>query len=118
MSKKTHSSKAKLEPLGSGRFLVSGVLDATTVTDVLEQSRERFEGAQRVDVDLAAVTESDSSGLALLIEWLRLARDAQRKIHFDNLPEQIMALARISEVDDLLTANGTEMPAKVVAEPA
>lgn len=117
---KTHNKapKAKLEPLGNGRFLVSGVLDATTVTDVLEQSRERFDGAQRIDVDLAAVTESDSSGLALLIEWLRLAQDAGRKIHFENLPEQIMALARISEVDDLLTANGSEAPARVVAEPA
>jgi len=98
--------KAKIEALGSGRFRVSGVLNADTVTSVLPQSRERFQGLPGVEVDFAAVTESDSSGLALLLEWLRLARKAGQKMHFDNVPEQVMALARISEVDDLLTENG------------
>lgn len=112
---KSHTSNAKIESLGAGRFTVSGVLDATTVTTLLEQSRADFDAAQRIDIDLAPVTESDSSGLALLIEWLRLAHDAGKKIHFENLPEQIMALARISEVDDLLTANGSEAPAEATA---
>ena len=113
---KLHKSKARIESLGAGRFKVSGVLDATTVTGLLEQSRGGFDDAQRIDMDLAPVTESDSSGLALLIEWLRLARDAGKKIHFENLPEQIMALARISEIDDLLTANGSEAPPAVGTE--
>ena len=112
------SSKATLESLGDGKFAVSGVLDATTVTDVLDQSRQSFAGVERVNVDFAAVTESDSSGLALLIEWLRLARAAGQQIHFDNIPEQIMALARISEVDELLSSNGAQVPAGEVAEPA
>jgi phospholipid transport system transporter-binding protein len=112
------ATNARIEGQGAGRFTVSGVLDATTVTRLLEQSREQFDGAERINVDLAAVTESDSSGLALLIEWLRLARDAGRKIHFENLPEQMMALARISEVDDLLTANGFEAPVKAEAQSA
>lgn len=110
--------RAKIESLGAGRFKVGGVLDATTVTDLLRQSQGGFDGAQRIDVDLALVTESDSSGLALLIEWLRLARDAGKKIHFENLPEQIMALARISEVDELLTANGSETPVAAAADSA
>lgn len=114
----SHPSKAKIESLGDGLFKVSGVLDATTVTELLKQSHGGFDGAQSIDVDLAPVTESDSSGLALLIEWLRLARDAGKKIHFENLPEQIMALARISEVDDLLTANGSETPATAAAPSA
>lgn len=115
---KLHQSKAKLESLGAGRFKVSGVLDATTVTHLLEQSRGGFDDAQRIDMDLAPVTESDSSGLALLIEWLRLASDAGKKIHFENLPEQIMALARISEIDDLLTANGSPAPLEAAAASA
>lgn len=117
-SKARIESKAKIESLGGGRFTVSGVLDATTVTALLEQSHDGFDGAQRIDMDLAPVTESDSSGLALLIEWLRIARDAGQKIHFENLPEQMMALARISEVDDLLTANGSEVPAEPAADHA
>lgn len=108
---KVSLDKARIEALGSGRFRVSGVLNAATVTHILAQSRERFQGLSRVEVDFGAVTESDSSGLALLLEWLRLARKAGRQVHFDNVPEQIMALARISEVDDLLTENGaTPLP--------
>lgn len=100
-------SRAKLESLGGGRFRVSGVLDATTVGELLKQSAERFSNIDRLEVDLAGVSDGDSAGLALLIEWLRLAKDSQRPIHFANVPGQISALARISEVEDLLSASVT-----------
>lgn len=117
---KANSDKAQLEALGDGRFRISGVLDAATVTHILSQSKERFQGLSRIETDFAAVTESDSAGLALLLEWLRLARKSGQQVHFDNVPEQIMALARISEVDDLLTQNGaTAAPdAAGAAQPA
>jgi len=98
-------SDAKLDSLGGGRFRISGVLDATTVSDLLTHSVAAFEGQEHVDIDLKGVSESDSSGLALMIEWLRLARIAKRQIHFENVPAQIEALARISEVEDLLSDN-------------
>ncbi len=102
---RVQTSKARLESLGDGRFRVSGILDADTVTAILEESARKFV-SPAVVVDLAAVTASDSAGMALLLEWLRMSRAAGRKIHFDNVPQQIMALARISEVDDLLLENG------------
>lgn len=98
--------QAQIEALGDGRFQVSGVLDASTVARVLVRSGELFRGLSRVELDFAAVTASDSSGLALLLEWLRLARRDGQQIHFEHLPEQLMALARISEVDTLLTESG------------
>jgi phospholipid transport system transporter-binding protein len=91
-----------MESLGEGRFRVSGVLDATTATEVLEESESRFAEASKIDVDLGGVGESDSAGLALLIEWLRMARQSGKEIHFANVPAQIEALARISEVEDLI----------------
>ena len=109
-------SRARLESLGEGCFRVSGVLDASTAGDVLEQSESRFSEAADIDVDFVGVGESDSAGLALLIEWLRAARQSGRKIHFANVPAQIEALARISEVEDLI---GTPTPAVPVrSEPA
>lgn len=98
----TGLSRAKLESLGGGRFRVSGVLDATTAGDLLQQGAERFVNQSRIEIDFAGVTESDSSGLALLIEWMRIVKDARGEIHFVNPPGQVSALARISEVDDLL----------------
>jgi phospholipid transport system transporter-binding protein len=96
------TGRARLESLGAGRFRVSGVLDASTAREMLEQSEARFAQFQDLDVDLGGVGESDSAGLALLIEWLRIARQSQKEIRFANLPAQIEALARISEVEDLL----------------
>ena len=106
-------SSARLEALGAGRFRVGGVLNATTVVDLLKQSRERFRGVTRIELDLGAVSESDSAGLALLLEWLRLARHANQQIQYANMPAQISALARISEVDDLLAAAGAGGAAQV-----
>jgi phospholipid transport system transporter-binding protein len=104
---KLHRAKTQLESQGEGRFRVSGMLDASTVTHVLEESHSRFRGASKIVVDLAGITESDSSGLALLLEWLRLAKKDNQQIRFEHVPQQIVALARISEVDDLLLENGS-----------
>jgi phospholipid transport system transporter-binding protein len=96
------TGRARLESLGAGRFRVSGVLDASTAREMLEQSEAHFEQFAGLDIDLGGVGESDSAGLALLIEWLRLARQWKKEIHFANVPAQIEALARISEVEDLI----------------
>ena len=95
-------SDARLESLGSGRFRLNGVLDVSTAADVLAQSVERFANVTRIDVDLGGVSDADSAGLALLIEWLRRAREKSQQIFFANVPGQINALAKISEVDELL----------------
>ena len=111
MTQASPLGKARLEALGGGRFRVSGVLDASTAVDLLEQSNERFENEKEIAVDLGGVSEGDSAGLALLLEWLRGARQRGQRIRFLNMPAQITALARISEVEDLLAANGEAEPA-------
>lgn len=97
-------SSAKLEALGDERYRVSGVLDARTAPLLLDRSAEQFSSAPGISihVDLDQVADSDSAGLALLIEWLRIARQRQQHLQLANLPEQLAALARISEVDGLV----------------
>ena len=97
-------STAKLEALGHERYRVSGVLDAVTTPRLLEDSAAKFSNQSGADiyVDLADVSESDSAGLALVIEWLRLARQRGQRMNFANLPKQLLALARISEVEELI----------------
>lgn len=92
----------RLERAGAGRFALSGVLGFPTATALLKQSRELFEGQQTIEVDLKGVTQADSAGLALLLEWVSQARPGGRQIRFLNIPEQISALARISDVEELL----------------
>jgi phospholipid transport system transporter-binding protein len=44
----------------------------------------------------------DSAGLALLIEWYSQASKASKSISFVAVPEQLSALAKISDVDQFL----------------
>lgn len=99
---------ASLEALGNERYRVSGVLDAVTTPKLLEESTTKFSEQSGADihVDLAEVTESDSAGLALVIEWLRLAGQRGQRMNFSNLPKQLLALAQISEVDELIQPEG------------
>lgn len=55
-----------------------------------------------LQVDCAGVTESDSAGLAVLLEWLAAASKLGRQMRFSNLPDGIRAAAQISDVTALL----------------
>lgn len=92
------------EPLGGGRFTLRGEMTFATARAVLEHSTALFRDVAVIKVDLSGVTQADSAGLALLIEWVSWARQAQREMRFFEIPKQIRAIARISEVEDLLRA--------------
>lgn len=96
------SAEGQLVSVGEGRFRVTGILGFETVKALLATSRQQFAGAKQIEVDLTGVTQGDSAGLALLIEWLRIAQGAGKSIRYTGIPDQLRALARISEVDELL----------------
>jgi len=90
----------------SGRVLVSGELTFATAREarqlgvlVLESS-----AADRIVVDCTAVTRADSAGLAVLLDWLSWGRRRSRSVALQGLPPALVAIARISEVDELLSA--------------
>ncbi|MET0986682.1 MAG: STAS domain-containing protein [Steroidobacteraceae bacterium] len=93
---------ASFSSTGPGRFSVSGPMTFETVSSMLQQGAAAFGQSDPIEIDLTQVGESDSAGLALLIEWKRLAREKNSAITFANMPPQLVALARISEVDELL----------------
>ncbi len=94
----------EFEPMSGGRYAIRGVLGYRTARAVLERSATLFGNAPVIKVDLSGVTEADSAGLALLIEWVSWARDLHREMRFFDLPRQIRAIAQICEVEDLLRA--------------
>lgn len=85
-----------------GGITVSGQLTFTTVNDLLASTPVLFSPVATLDVDLADVTHSDSAGLALLIDWIRTAKQTDKKIVFHNIPAQMLAMARASGLDKLL----------------
>lgn len=92
-----------LEDLGDGRFALNADLTFETVTALLDRSKRLFAAHEHIDVDMSGVRQADSAGLALLLEWRSWARTAGRRIAYQNIPPQIAAVARISEVEALLS---------------
>lgn len=92
----------EFQALGDGRFSISGTLGFATATGILERSKELFDELPVIRLDLSGVTSGDSAGMALLLEWINWARAYRREIYYTGVPQQIRAIARISEVEDLL----------------
>jgi phospholipid transport system transporter-binding protein len=100
---RSESPSAAFEVQEGERSRVTGALHFTTVSALLERGQAAITDGRAAVIDLSTVTESDSSGLALLIEWLSIAKKAQRSLRYENIPEQIQELARLSDVEPLLT---------------
>ena len=87
---------------GGDRYLVSGPLLFQTVAEARMLGLRLLSEREKVVLDLSGVVQSDSAALALLIEWMREARRRGTGIHFENVPSQLRAIARASQVDQFL----------------
>ena len=87
---------------GTDSFRVSGELTFATVRDALQSSEPLFSQAKALNIDLSDVRVVDSAGLALLIEWYSRASKENKPISFVAASAQLNALAKISDVDQLL----------------
>ena len=83
------------------RIVISGPVTLANVAAVLDEGRRHLEEGVRT-VDLAEVTEMDSSLLALMLAWLREAKSRSRELAFANPPESLRTIARLYGVDGLL----------------
>ena len=92
-----------LEDQGGGHFSLSGEMSFDTAERILQASEKPFDEHTRIEIDLSGVTDSDSAGLALLLEWVTWANHTVREIRFSGMPERVLAIARTTEVDGLLT---------------
>jgi phospholipid transport system transporter-binding protein len=86
---------------------LDGALSFETLPEVLRASQAftaRENLPDRLTIDFAGVDAVDSSAVALLLEWRRQAARLGRKLEFVNLPENLLALARLYGVEDLVAA--------------
>ena len=95
-------SDFELTDVGGGKFALSGELSFATAEQILRASEGPFSEHTRIEVDLTGVTDSDSAGLALLLEWITWANHSVREIRFVGMPERILAIAQTTEVENLL----------------
>jgi phospholipid transport system transporter-binding protein len=108
MKREARESRVAVGESTSGRVTVVGELTFATAREARQLGLLVLEGsaADRIVVDCGGVTRADSAGLAVLLDWLSWGRRRSRAVSLQNLPAALLAIARISEVDELLTANG------------
>lgn len=96
-------SEIKPDPGVEGRYCIVGELSLETVPELFERgTRIMAQGVKTVELDLREVTRADSAGLALMIEWMRTAHRQHKNIVFRNVPPQMVAMAKISGLEDIL----------------
>jgi phospholipid transport system transporter-binding protein len=84
---------------------LNGELSFETIPGVLAESAEyaaRSDLPERLTIDFAAITGVDSSAVALLLEWRRQALRRGKTLIFANLPANLMALAELYGVAELI----------------
>ena len=94
----------KLTQTGSSSWSLDGELTFATVAGILNRGPP-VNPAEAVVLDLSGVTRGDSAGLALLVEWLRIARDRGGTLEFTGLPKEMVRLARVADLNSLVCEN-------------
>lgn len=84
-----------------GRGKLAGPVTLDTVNAVLEEGNRVFTAAS-VTLDLAGVTDVDSTAVSLLLEWRRSALRGKRVIEYVNYPANLKSLIELYGVDELL----------------
>jgi phospholipid transport system transporter-binding protein len=87
---------AQLAERGAGRCALSGALTLETAPWLWKQLTTGGLLTGAIEADLAGVTDSDSTGLALLVAWRASRRQAGGDIQLVNLPERLKALAALT----------------------
>jgi phospholipid transport system transporter-binding protein len=91
-----------LERVADDRLRASGELDFATAAQALRVGIEKIGRTGDQVIDLSGVTEGDSAGVAVLVEWVSAAVAAGVGLRYENVPSQMLAIARISDLEDLL----------------
>ena len=99
------ADKASFQIAGSspGRLIARGALTFETAGRARAQGRIALRNAgPKLAMDCGAISQSDSAGLAVLLDWLAEARRSGRSLRYEQLPAGLLGLARISAVDEFL----------------
>ncbi len=80
-----------------------GALTFATARRARKQGLLALRNAGReLSIDCGAISQADSAGLAVLLDWLGEAKRAGCSLRLQHLPQNLLALARISTVEELL----------------
>jgi len=98
-----------MQPTPTG-FALAGPLTIANASVYVDAARAHWPQEGDAVIDFAGVTEADSAALALIFKWQRDAEKKGHKIHCLNVPANVISLARLYGVDDLIAAQAVQLP--------
>lgn len=84
-----------------GRLVVRGRLTIATVPVLFETGLQHLTSEDLL-VDFSQVEAVDSAAVSLLLGWLRAAQRSQHALRITGLPEDLLSLAHLYGVSELL----------------
>lgn len=92
------------------KYLISGIVDFSTVPGLVKQSSvffaaikvsdDRSPNSSQVTIDLSQIEECNSAALALMLEIVKNAQQKNLEVHFENLPATILTIAKAYGVEN------------------
>ena len=89
-------------------MVMHGHLDMNTVPALFEAGLKRL-ASEDLRVDFSRVESVDSAAVSMLLGWKRAAQRSQRALHLTGLPDDLLSLARLYGVEDLLPRQSQSM---------
>ncbi|MBL80038.1 MAG: anti-anti-sigma factor [Nitrosomonadaceae bacterium] len=83
------------------KIIVQGPITIINVVEILEQGISLFDRNDLI-IDLAQVTDIDSSAVSMLFEWKRRAQKNNQQVYFSNIPENLKNLSQLYGVAELI----------------
>ena len=83
---------------------LQGKIHFGNVVQILAVGNQILDTLPTLQINLTHLHNSDSSGLALLCEWLRKARTEHKALFFKEVPAFIQDIARVYGLDKVLNS--------------
>lgn len=86
-------------------LLVSGEINFVTAASLWNDSLPLLAQCKKLSFDFSRVTQTNSAALALLIEWMKYAKQERKPISFQHLSSQLLGIAMVGGVDKLINSS-------------
>ena len=86
----------------NNKFYLSGEVNFNNVMPVYKNGILQFNHQEKIDLDFSELKNSDSSAIALIVEWMKWARANNKSIKFHHLSSELLAIVKAAGMDHLI----------------
>ena len=95
-------SALRVDRLDAAKVRVAGAIGFAEAAEAVARTGELFDGGNELTIDLGGLAHADSATLGVLLIWAAAAAMRRVRLHFANVPDGIVALARLCDAEPLL----------------